>query len=101
MLKHRIGIVLVLLAATVMVAAQQSRIRTRIKTWTLPSLAAIADTISFTDTTMLNYHDIDLQQRYSLSSTTNGNVLVSPILSRIVQDRLYTIDDPFAYSFAP
>lgn len=101
MFKHRIGIVLVLLAATVMVAAQQSRIRTRIKTWTLPSLAAIADTISFTDTTMLNYHDIDLQQRYSLSSTTNGNVLVSPILSRIVQDRLYTIDDPFAYSFAP
>ena len=31
----------------------------------------------------------------------NGNVLVSPIESRIVQERLETIDDPFAWSLAP
>jgi len=50
---------------------------------------------------MLNYFDIDIQQRYSFSSATNGNVLVSPIESRIVQERLETIDDPFAVSLAP
>ena len=50
---------------------------------------------------MLNYHDVDVQQLYSLSSAMNGNVLVSPIESRIVNDRLKTIDDPFAWSLTP
>ncbi len=84
-----------------MAVAKQPRIATRVKTWHMPSFTAVADTIPFTDTIMLNYHDIDVQQRYSLSSATNGNVLVSPIQSRVVQDRLYTIDDPFAWSLAP
>ena len=87
-----------LLAATQGVVAVQPRVRTQVKTWHMPSLSAVADTIVFNDTAMLNYHDIDVQQRYSLSSTTNGNVLVSPIESRIVQDRKHTIDDPFAWS---
>ena len=98
---RRWKIICLLLAATCMVVAQQKRIPTRVKTWRMPSFSAIADTIAFTDTAMLNYHDIDLQQRYSMSSTTNGNVLVSPIASRIVQDRLYTIDDPFAWCWSP
>ena len=67
----------------------------------MPSFSAVADTIPFLDTTMLNYHDIDIQQRYSLSSAFNGNILVSPIESRVVQDRLTTIDDPFAVSLTP
>ena len=50
---------------------------------------------------MLNYHDVDVQQLYSISSATNGNVLVSAIESRVVQDRLKTIDDPFAVSLTP
>ena len=94
-------IVLVLLAATFWAAAKQPLVRTEVKTWTMPSLSAIADTIVFTDTAMLNYHDVDVQQNYSLSSVTNGNVLVSPIESRVVNDRLLTIDDPFAWSLAP
>lgn len=98
---RRIGIVFVLLATAIMVVAQSPRIRTKVKTWQMPSNSAIADTIPFTDTTMLNYQDIDLQQRYSMSSTTNGNVLVSPILSRIVNERTYSIDDPFAWSLTP
>lgn len=90
-----------LLAAAVTAAAKRPLVRTEVRTWRMPDLSAIADTIAFTDTAMLNYHDIDIQQRYSLSSTTNGNVLVSPIESRIINDRVHTIDDPFAWSLAP
>lgn len=90
-----------LLVAAMMAAAKRHLPRTDVRTWCMPSLSAIADTTRFADTTMLNYHDIDIQQRYSLSSTTNGNVLVSPIESRIINDRVRTIDDPFAWSLAP
>ena len=90
-----------LLAATVTAAAKQPRVKTVIHTWQMPGYSAVADTIPFTDTTMLNYHDVDVQQLYSISSATNGNVLVSPIESRVVQDRLKTIDDPFAWSLTP
>ena len=84
-----------------MAAAKQPRIRTVVKTWQMPTLSAIADTIAFTDTAMLNYHDVDVQQLYSLSSTMNGNVLVSPIESRVINHRLKTIEDPFAWSLTP
>ena len=84
-----------------MAAAKQPRIRTVVRTWNMPSLSAVADTIPFRDTVMLNYHDIDIQQRYSLSNVMNGNVLVSPIESRVVQDRLSAIDDPLAWSLMP
>ena len=94
-------IVLVLLAATLVAAAKQPRTKTVVRTWNMPSFSAVADTIAFTDTVMLNYHDLDIQQRYSLSNVMNGNVLVSPIESRVVQDRLKTIDDPFAWSLTP
>ena len=90
-----------LLAATLGAAAKQPRIATEVKTWQMPGLSAVADTIAFYDTLMLNYHDVDVQQAYSLSSATNGNVLVSPIESRIINDRLRTIDDPFAWSLTP
>ena len=90
-----------LLAATGMAAAKQPRIRTEVRTWQIPGFSTIADTVAFTDTAMLNYHDIDVQQLYSLSSAMNGNVLVSPIESRVVQHRKKTIDDPFAWSLTP
>ena len=90
-----------LLAATLVAAAKQPRIRTEVKTWQMPGYTAVADTIAFKDTAMLNYHDVDVQQLYSISSATNGNVLVSAIESRVVQDRLKTIDDPFAVSLTP
>ena len=90
-----------LLAATLSAAAKQPRIRTEVKTWTMPGYTAVADTIAFRDTVMLNYHDVDVQQLYSLSSTMNGNVLVSPIQSRVINHRQKTIDDPFAWSLAP
>ena len=61
---RRWRIICLLLAATCMVVAQQKRIPTRVKTWQMPSFSAVADTIAFTDTAMLNYHDRDLQQRY-------------------------------------
>ena len=84
-----------------MAAAKQPRTQTVVRTWTMPGYTAVADTIPFADTVMLNYHDVDVQQLYSLSSATNGNVLVSPIESRVVNDRLKTIDDPFAWSLTP
>ena len=90
-----------LLAATLVAAAKPPRVRTAIKTWQMPGLSAVADTVAFTDTTMLNYYDQDIQLRYSLSNTTNGNVLVSPLQSRVVQHRTLTIDDPFAWSMTP
>ena len=97
----RLYSVLVLLAAAVSVAAKQSLPRTVVRTWQMPSLSAVADTIVFADTAMLNFVDVDVQQNYSLSSTMNGNILVSPIESRVVQHRLKTIDDPFAWSLSP
>ena len=90
-----------LLAATLVAAAQRPRTKTVIHTWQMPGYTAVADTIPFQDTVTLNYHDIDVQQAYSLSSATNGNVLVSPIESRVVNHRLKTIDDPFAWSLTP
>ena len=84
-----------------MAAAKPPRTQTVVRTWTMPGYSAVADTIPFADTVMLNYHDVDVQQLYSLSSAMNGNVLVSPIESRIVNDRLKTIDDPFAWSLTP
>ena len=98
---RRWRMICILLAVTCMVAAQQKRIPTRVKTWQMPSFSAVADTITFSDTAMLNYHDIDLQQRYTMSSTMNGNVLVSPIASRIIQDRSQAIEDPFAWCWSP
>jgi hypothetical protein len=67
----------------------------------MPSYSAVADTLDFRDTVMLNYHDVDVQSLYSISSAMNGNVLVSPIESRVVNHRLKTIDDPFAWSLTP
>lgn len=99
--RRRLFIVLVLLAATLVAAAKPLRTKTVVRTWQMPGYTAIADTIEFKDTTVLNYHDVDVQQLYSISSATNGNVLVSPIESRVVQDRLKTIDDPFAWSLTP
>ena len=90
-----------LLAATLVAAAKPLRTKTVVRTWQMPGYTAVADTIDFKDTTVLNYHDVDVQQLYSISSATNGNVLVSPIESRVVQDRLKTIDDPFAWSLTP
>jgi len=91
----------VLLAAALSVAAKQPRIRTVVKTWQMPSFSAVADTIPFRDTLMLNYHDVDVQNDYSMSNATNGNVLVSPLQSRVINDRRQTIDDPFAWSLTP
>ena len=90
-----------LLAATLVAAAKPPRTRTIIKTWNMPGLSAVADTIAFKDTATLNYHDVDVQQNYSLSSAMNGNILVSHIESRVVNHRLKTIDDPFAWSLTP
>lgn len=90
-----------LLAATLVAAARPPRVKTIVKTWQMPTFSAVADTIPFSDTVTLNYHDIDVQQDYSLSSTMNGNVLVSPIESRVINHRLKTIDDPFAWSLTP
>ena len=97
----RLSIVLVLLAATLVAAAKPPRTKTVVKTWQMPGYSAVADTIAFNDTVMLNYHDVDVQHQYSLSSAMNGNVLVSPIESRIINDRKHTIDDPFAWSLTP
>lgn len=90
-----------LLVATLVAAAKQPRTKTVVKTWRMPGLSAVADTVAFKDTAMLNYYDIDIQTRYSMSSATNGNVLVSPIESRIIQDRESTIDDPLAWCWQP
>ena len=100
-MKKRFLIVLVLLAATLVAAAKQPRTPTIVHTWQMPGYTAVADTVVFTDTATLNFHDVDVQQLYSMSSVTNGNVLVSPIESRIINDRVRTIDDPFAWSLAP
>ena len=91
-----------LLAATLVAAAKQPRVQTVVKTWQMPGYTAVADTTeAFPDTLTLNYHDVDVQNDYSISNVTNGNVLVSPLQSRVINDRVKTIDDPFAWCFTP
>ena len=90
-----------LLAATLVAAAKQPRTKTVIHTWQMPGYSAVADTIAFMDTLMLNYQDVDVQNNYSISSAINGNILVSPIESRVINDRVRTIEDPFAWSLTP
>ena len=90
-----------LLAATLVAAAKPPRVKTVVKTWQMPSISALADTIAFNDTVTLNYYDYDIEQRYSTSNAINGNILVSPLQSRIVQERQTTIDDPFAQCWTP
>ena len=91
-----------LLAATLVAAAKQPRVQTVVKTWQMPGYTAVADTMdAFPDTLTLNYHDVDVQNDYSISNVTNGNVLVSPLQSRVINDRVKTIDDPFAWCFTP
>ena len=50
-----------LLAATLVAAAKQPRTKTVIRTWQMPGYSAVADTIAFMDTLMLNYQDVDVQ----------------------------------------
>ena len=47
-----------------MAAAKPPRTRTVVKTWNMPTSAAVADTIPFgRDTMMLNYYDRDIEER--------------------------------------
>jgi hypothetical protein len=91
----------VLLAATLVAAAKPPRVSTKVKTWQMPGYSAVADTTVFMDTLMLNYHDVDVQNNFSISNATNGNILVSPLESRVINNRIKTIDDPFAWSLTP
>ena len=90
-----------LLAATLVAAAKPPRVSTKVKTWQMPGYSAVADTTVFMDTLMLNYHDVDVQNDFSISNATNGNILVSPLESRVINNRIKTIDDPFAWSLTP
>ena len=90
-----------LLAATLVAAAKPPRVSTVVKAWNMPGYTAVADTVAFKDTVMLNYFDVDVQNDFSLSNATNGNILVSPLESRIINDRTSTLDDPFAWSLTP
>ena len=90
-----------LLAATLVAAAKPPRVATQVKTWQMPGLSAVADTTVFMDTLMLNYFDVDVQNNWSISNATNGNILVSPLQSRVINDRIKNVDDPFARSLAP
>ena len=90
-----------LLAATLVAAAKPPRVSTKVKTWHMPGYSAVADTTVFMDTLMLNYHDIDVQNDFSISNATNGNILMSPLESRVINNRIKTIDDPFAWSLTP
>ena len=98
---RRVGIVLVLLAATLVAAAKPPRVATQVKTWNMPGLSAVADTTVFMDTLMLNYFDVDVQNNWSISNAMNGNILVSPLQSRVINDRKKNVDDPFAWGLAP
>lgn len=90
-----------LLAATLVAAAKPPRVTTQVKTWSMPGWTAVADTLTFMDTLMLNYHDVDVQNNWSISNAMNGNILVSPLQSRVINNRIKNVDDPFAWSLAP
>lgn len=101
MQKVRLIVILLLCAAALAAAPKGKVVKTEIRSWQLPSPTAIADTVAFRDTLMLNYPMHDVQNDYSVSSAFNGNCLVSPIQSRIYFDRLHKVDDLFGTAYQP
>ncbi len=79
--------------------AKKDTVKTIIRSWQLADGLAIADSVS-PDTAWLNYAELNINNRYSIANTWNGN-LISPIQTAIYFQRQDKSDFLFQKSYIP
>ena len=85
---------------TVGITANEKNVPTVIKAWQLDPWTGVADTLSGIDSSYLHLPMRDVLNDYSISNTTNSN-LISPVQSRIYFSRQKTTDFLFADAYTP
>ena len=85
---------------TVGITANEKNVPTVIKAWQLDPWTGVADTLSGIDSSYLHLPMRDVLNDYSISNTTNSN-LISPVQSRIYFSRQRTTDFLFANAYTP
>lgn len=85
---------------TVGLAAQTKAVPTVIRAWQLDAWTGVADTVSTIDTSYMHYPMRNALNNYSISNTTNSN-LISPVQSRIYFSRIKSTDFIFADAYTP
>ena len=91
---------LLIISLTVGMMANEKTVPTVIKAWQLDKWTGVADTLSGIDSSYLHLPMRDVLNDYSISNTTNSN-LISPIQSRIYFSRQRTTDFLFADAYTP
>ena len=85
---------------TVGITANEKTVPTVMKAWQLDPWTGVADTLSGIDSSYLHLPMRDVLNDYSISNTTNSN-LISPVQSRIYFSRQRTTDFLFANAYTP
>ena len=75
--------------------AEEKEVATVMRAWNLDLWTGVADTLSGIDSSYLHFPMRDKLNDYSISNTTNSN-LISPSLSRVYFSRIRTTDFLFA-----
>ena len=81
------------------VHARKDSIKTIIRSWKLADGLAVADSIT-PDTNWIDYAVLDINNRYSIANTWNGN-MVSPIQTAIFFKRQNKSDFVFEHAYTP
>ena len=89
-----------MLSITVGLTAQDKAVPTVIKAWHLDAWTGVADTLTGIDSSYLHLPMRDALNNYSISNTTNSN-LISPVQSRLYFSRKQTTDFLFADAYTP
>ena len=89
-----------MICMTVGITANEKTVPTVIKAWQLDPWTGVADTLSGIDSSYLHLPMRDVLNDYSISNTTNSN-LISPVQSRIYFSRQRTTDFLFADAYTP
>ena len=89
-----------MICMTVGITANEKTVPTVMKAWQLDPWTGVADTLSGIDSSYLHLPMRDVLNDYSISNTTNSN-LISPVQSRIYFSRQRTTDFLFADAYTP
>ncbi|MBO5816831.1 MAG: putative porin [Paludibacteraceae bacterium] len=95
-----ISTVVLIICMTVGITANDKTVPTVIQAWQLDTWTGVADTLTGIDSAYLHYPMRNVLNNYSISNTTNSN-LISPTQSRIYFNRQKTTDFLFADAYTP
>jgi len=95
----RLLYILLLASVSISAWARKDTTKTIIRSWQLNDGLAIADSVT-PDTVWLNYAQLNINNRYSIANTWNGN-LISPIQTEIYFKRSQKSDFLFQQSYIP